>query len=404
MNAQQAKQNAKLLYGFSFAWMFIPTIPVLVPYITGKGLSMREFLELQAIFGLAVAILEVPSGYLADIWGRRNTMLIGAVFSGIGFTYFVFCETYFEFLMFELALAVSLSMKSGADFSLLYDSLAITHKQDRSVLQAAISRKHFLTLSAEALSAVLGGVLAAVSLSLVAEVNAFVSWIPLVLILMIKEGPIEKMSTSNHWSNLKEITRHLFLSERLLRMIFINFVVWSLSTFCAVWLLQRHWQANEIGIKQFGYIWAALQLVAAFSGQYAIRFERRLGTKVTLVITAVLPVIGYLGLGLSGAIGAIVFAFTFYISRGLTQVIFSEALNWRVPSQFRATVNSLLGLFMRLVFFVVGPIMGIVIDRYNTQTAALLLGAAFGVLCLTLLLPMLLHLGKVTKATKLESN
>jgi hypothetical protein len=87
------------------------------PISLAKGSRCVSFWSYKPSSGLAVAILEVPSGYLADIWGRRNTMLIGAVFSGIGFTYFVFCETYFEFLMFELALAVSLSMNSGADFS-----------------------------------------------------------------------------------------------------------------------------------------------------------------------------------------------------------------------------------------------------------------------------------------------
>ncbi|MEO0336046.1 MAG: MFS transporter [Pseudomonadota bacterium] len=394
MNAQQARHNANLLYGFSFSWMFIPIIPVMVPYITGHGLSMQEFLELQAIFGLGVALLEVPSGYLADLWGRRNTILIGSAFSGIGFTYFVFCSGYWDFLVFELALAVSLSMKSGADFSLLYDSLAITHKEDRSVLQSAISRKHFLTLSAEAVSAVLGGFLAASSLALVAQFNAVVSWVPLLLILFIREAPIEKMSADEHWQNLKRITRHLFASDRLLRMIFINFVAWSLSTFCAVWLLQKHWQDQDIGVAQFGYIWAALQLVAAFSGQYSIALEKKIGTKAVLVLTSSLPIIGYLGLGFSGALGAIGFAFSFYVSRGLTQVIFLEALNWRVPSQFRATVNSLTGLFMRLIFFVVGPVLGILIDRFGTKFAALTLAGVYLVLFVVLLLPMVHFLRK----------
>lgn len=392
MNAQQANRNANLLYGYSFAWMFIPIIPVLVPYMTRHGLSMQEFFELQAIFGLAVAILEVPSGYLADLWGRKRTMMIGAVFSGIGFSLLLFCGSYLEFLFFELALAVSLSMNSGADLSLLYDSLTSGEDGEREILQNAISKKHFLTLSAEAISAVLGGWLAAVSLRGAALATAFAGWAPLALLLFVREAPVDKMQTREHWVNLKKITNHIFASERFLRMIFVNFVVWSLSTFCAVWLLQRHWQANEVDMTHFGYIWATLQLVAAFTGRYAIRIEKFFGTKPLLLLNSALPVVGYVGLGLTGALGAVAFAFTFYVSRGLTQVIFSEALNWRVPSQFRATVNSLVGLFMRLIFFVVGPVIGILIDRYDTQTAALALAASFALCFFCLFLPMALHL------------
>ena len=398
MNAKQANRNAKLLYGFSFSWMFIPVIPVFVPYITRTGLSMQEFLELQAIFGLAVAILEVPSGYLADIWGRRNTIIVGCIASGLGFSYLLFCETYWEFIVYELLLALSLSMKSGADLSLLYDSIAISHKEDRAVLQKVVSWKHFFTLSAEAVSAVLGGMLAAISLQAVAIANAFTGWVPLAIVMFVKEAPIERMSASKHWDNLKEISRHLFASDRLLRMIFVNFVVWSLSTFCAVWLLQKHWEVNNISMAQFGYIWATLQLVAAFSGQHAIRAEKKLGTRAVLLITAALPIFGYFGLGLSGAIGAIGFAFAFYVSRGFTQVLFSEALNWRVPSHFRAVVNSLVGLFMRLIFFVVGPVLGIIIDRYGTDTAALALGSLYLLLFAVLLLPMVLFLKKPSEA------
>lgn len=380
--------------------MFIPIIPIVVPYFTSKGLNMQEFLELQAIFGLAVAILEVPSGYLADLWGRKKTLIVASVFSGIGFTSLIYCETYFDFLIYEIILAVALAMTSGTDFSLLYDSLALYHKEDRAVLQAAIAKRHFLTLSAEAISGVLAGIVVAWSISAVVYFNALCGWVPLLLILFVKEVPMDRMDPSAHLKNLKRILKHIFASERLLRMIFINFVVWSLSTFTAVWLLQRHWQQTGISLSQFGYLWAVLQLIAAFSGRYAIQVEKKLGTRAVLLLTSSLPIVGYIGLGTTGAIGAILFSLPFYFSRGLTAVIFSEALNWRLPSEFRATANSLNGLSMRLIFFVLGPIIGIIIDKYDTKTAALSLAALYVLLLFVLLVPMVLFL-KSTPQDKL---
>ncbi len=52
-------------------------VPVYVPLLQGQGLSMSQVLQTQALFALTIALCEVPSGYLADVWGRR-AMLVGS--------------------------------------------------------------------------------------------------------------------------------------------------------------------------------------------------------------------------------------------------------------------------------------------------------------------------------------
>jgi nitrate/nitrite transporter NarK len=50
------------------------------------GLTVADVFLLQATFGFFVALLEVPSGYLADRIGYRITMVIGAVLGGASTT------------------------------------------------------------------------------------------------------------------------------------------------------------------------------------------------------------------------------------------------------------------------------------------------------------------------------
>ena len=60
-------------------------MPIVVPFYESNGLMMKDIMILQAVYSIAIVILEVPSGYLADVWGRKKTLLLGAIMGVIGF-------------------------------------------------------------------------------------------------------------------------------------------------------------------------------------------------------------------------------------------------------------------------------------------------------------------------------
>ena len=64
------------IFLLELGWMFMVIIPVIVPFFEGHGMDMEQIFILQAIFGISVVILEVPSGYVADIIGRKNSLII----------------------------------------------------------------------------------------------------------------------------------------------------------------------------------------------------------------------------------------------------------------------------------------------------------------------------------------
>ncbi len=46
-------------------------VPVLVPFFQPKGLDLAEIFYLQAVYAAVIVLLEAPSGYFADVMGRR---------------------------------------------------------------------------------------------------------------------------------------------------------------------------------------------------------------------------------------------------------------------------------------------------------------------------------------------
>jgi MFS family permease len=51
-------------------------IPVLIPFLGSLGLSMQEILIVEAVFSVTMVLLEVPSGYFADVFGRKLSLCV----------------------------------------------------------------------------------------------------------------------------------------------------------------------------------------------------------------------------------------------------------------------------------------------------------------------------------------
>ena len=51
-------------------------VPTIVLFWQRYGMSLTDIMVLQALFAFAMVVLEIPSGYLADIVGRRKTLIL----------------------------------------------------------------------------------------------------------------------------------------------------------------------------------------------------------------------------------------------------------------------------------------------------------------------------------------
>ncbi len=116
------KNNIPTIYLMGFFQNFLVVLPVFVPLLQGYGLSMAEVLQTQALFALTIAMLEVPSGYCADLWGRRPVLILGTALNAIGFLSLLWADSFLDFVVYEIILGIGFSLVSGTDLALLYDT------------------------------------------------------------------------------------------------------------------------------------------------------------------------------------------------------------------------------------------------------------------------------------------
>ena len=124
------QSNFWKLYAIVGLRWFLLIMPIIVLFFEENGLSLTDSMVLQAVFSIAVIVLEVPSGYYADVIGRRNSLVFGATLAFFGFVTYALAHGFWTFLAAELILGLGASFISGTDSALLYDSLLVTTQVD----------------------------------------------------------------------------------------------------------------------------------------------------------------------------------------------------------------------------------------------------------------------------------
>ncbi len=319
--------------------------------------------------------------------------MLGAFFAGVGFTYLIYAHTFVQLVIYELTLSLAFSFISGSDISLIYDSFKSDERQQAA---KGLANLQFAMVMGESSSAILGGILVMWSFKYVLWASAIAMWIPFFISLFLKETQTEQMDRSTHFKNFKEMFVHVFRSDdKVLRLTFINMVVWSLSTYFAVWIFQKYWEEQRIPLRYFGILWATHSLFIGFTGKYVHSFEKKWGSSATLWGLGVCAFLGYFGMGFFGGLLGVACALFFPIIRGITQVLLRDAMNWRVPGKFRSTVNSAQSFCFRLGFALFGPPVGYCLDHFGLRATLQGLGLVFGVFALFILWPLVQTLKKV---------
>jgi MFS family permease len=368
-----------------FFHSFMVVIPVFVPLVQGYGLSMSEVLQTQALFAMTVALTEVPSGYIADLWGRKRAILLGSLLNGFGFLALVWADSFADFLRYEFILGLGISLISGADLALLYDSETLLQEQEEGGAAGA-SRSLSRLISIEAGASGIAGIVASLlliysNMQALLIVQALCGFMPFLLGLMLMETPRPELQVS-HSANAREIFRLLLFGKPVVLWTTLAIIVFGLLAIYSFWMYQKYWELQGLPVASFGYIWAVFALVVSVSARYAGVIEQFLGWRRLLWLAASLPIIGLLGMAFLGGWAGVMFGLVIQVSRGLSLTVFYDALNRRVPGDFRATVNSLVSLGVRGVFIVTGPGLGYLLDQRGMPVTLVILACVFAPLFL----------------------
>jgi len=382
-------RNIKIIYALAFFYCFMVIVPVIVPFFMAKGLSLAEIFYLQAIFATAIVVFEAPSGYFADVFGRRTALLIGSLLHGLAYLILNFADDLASLILFEILAGVAASLLSGADLALLYDTQKALHDGEDIAHSKTIAQLGFFRSSSEGLGALVGGALALWSFDIMVLVQSAAAWMCLILAFLIIEPPDKNRKKSSDRVQIASILRHLFMGDPVLRNVVIAIPLYNLATFHVAWLMQPYWAAQGISLSMFGLLWFSQSIVVAAAAKFGFVIERRYGAVFSLMLMGVLPIAGHFGMAWAQGWSGILIGLLLFVSRGLNQVILVNAMNRRIPSEFRATANSLTSFLFRLAFIATGPMIGYLTEVRSLELTLNLLGVSSILIFAFVMLPLI---------------
>ncbi|MCY1633186.1 MULTISPECIES: MFS transporter [Marinifilum] len=370
--------NIPKLYAIKIAKWFMLTMPIIVLFYQENGLSMQDVLTLKGIYSVAVVILEIPSGYLADVWGRKKSLILGAILGCLGFVVYSFSYGFTGFLAAELILGIGSSFISGSDSAMLYDSL-LKMKREKEYLKQE-SRVMSVGNFAEAIAGIAGGSLALISLRTPFVLQSFIAFIAIpAAFLLLDPNQDSKKSKAGFKHILSIVKFSLWDSAKLRWNIMLSSVI-GCATLTLAWFIQPYLKDLDMEVSTIGVIWTLLNLTVGFVALLAHRVEGYLGKIGTSVFIVIGISSGFILTGWFHSLIGVGVLFFFYFVRGIATPVLKDYINRITESDMRATVLSVRNFIIRICFAAIGPFLGWYTDHYSISSALMLAGSIFFVL------------------------
>jgi MFS family permease len=342
-------------------------------------MNVQMVVYTEIIYALTVTALEVPSGILADKFGRKRVLAICGVLSAAEFALLFFASNFWMFALVVFLSGTGKALSSGSENALLYDSLLFDGRQED--FEKHLGRLSAIDFTGSVIAAVSGGILANY---FNLEFNYILSFISMcfafLVTVFLKEPPKQTLAkgetagesetaAENETAGESETAGALQYASRALQvfknnpLVFIYCLTGAVLGSCIIYL-DEFWQIilDNIGVSVvfFGAVSAASLVLRIPGSLIAYKLKEKFSYRKILTCTICFCAVGYAAIFLANGLLCLVPMMLLFVVSGIADPLVSGFLHRHTESGIRATVESFSSLFLRVVSVGVGLIFGYV--------------------------------------------
>ena len=355
--------NVRKSYVYGFLMDFSLTAPIWVLYLRDeRGLSLAQITLLEVPLFLLIVLMEVPSGAIADRFGRKVSLMLGSAILALALFVYGIATSYPLLLVSNVAWGLAFTFRSGADTALLYDSLKLAGRDGDF---PRINGRLWALRSA----AMLGGLLlgaplaAATGYTVAISLSAIVAACAVPAAFLMHEPRRARAEGAQPYGHTLVCGIRDAWRTPALRYAFLFSGILGAATAGPLLLVLQPWLVeHDVGAANLGVWQALVSSAGVLSALTAGSLLARLGERGAFwVLFAALALCSMALAGISSAWAMVGFLGIAAV-RGLHPPVLAGYVNRRIESPRRATVLSVQNLMGNVVMAVVWPLAGVVAD------------------------------------------
>ncbi len=376
------KDELRILWPFYFEALIINMIYIIpafsLIYFREIGFSLTQIGFLGSSFALAMLLFEIPTGAIADIFGRKFSVIIGAFLSGLTVISIFFFNDFYIILVLFFLWGLFGTLISGADEAWVVDLLK--HKKRKKLIHEYYIKRYSFIRASLLISGFIGAlVVKRFGLGIIWPITGGTLIATSMILLFGQEYFVKKKQkikehSKNLISHIRTSINFSLKDKSILFLIIISFLLMFVHRFAGEisWYpflqnlgFQEHW---------FGYLFSsivALGIFIPYSSKILIKKFKSYKNYFLVVLTLTMFI-----LILAGLVKILIIILIFFILyramfdfyKPVSLIYFQKF----IPGKRRATIVSFKSMIASLAVIIASPLAGFTADKMGPQNTILI--------------------------------
>lgn len=266
-------RNIKLDYIYKFISSMDITSAIWVLYLSYKGFSLVQIGLVESIFHVTSFICEIPTGAMADLLGRKRTIVFGRAMAAASAIMMLLANSFWMVALAFIVSALSFNLNSGSEEALVYDTLKILDKEEEYLrINGSLN---FIIEVAQGLAVLVGGILSDYSFNISYFIAVIISLSALSVAIMFVEPDIKNECTTdlNVINHFKTCFKVMVENKKLIFiMLFFEFIFTIGTT--THFYGQRYFSVMGYSRTGISIIYVVASIFSALGAKFVYKIEK----------------------------------------------------------------------------------------------------------------------------------
>lgn len=339
-------------------------MPIYSIFLLSKGLNIFQIGLVNLMFYVGLFIFEIPTGVIADAWGRKICVIISGLVRAVAFFVYAFADSILLCMLAELLCAFGNTFANGA-----FQAWYVDHAEENENFTSVFSREQVLGRIMHIVGAIVGSICYSYSARVPWIVGGLIGLVTAIISqIIIHERKIIRRDTKSISEKYRESIGIFQTSIRFCRtskpfrfLLLIGFIqMFAVQAPNMQW--SPHFQ-SLVTTSCLGLLSTAIcisLIVGSYLSVYIIRIVK--DDKWSLVISQMIIGIGLIAAGYFGQWISLLAFLVHEIGRGAFRPLQDNYLNRNIPSGERATLISFQSMSQHI-----GGALGLVVTGWLAQ-------------------------------------